>query len=59
MGDAMRTAIGFGIVVAIGLIWSVAAISKLVPVPIEDLRTATTSPHAGNAVGQSKSASAD
>jgi hypothetical protein len=34
--DAPAVAIGFGIVVAIGLIWSVAAISKLVPVPIQD-----------------------
>jgi hypothetical protein len=59
MGDAMRTAIGLGIVVAIGLIWSVAAISKLVPVPLEDLRTAATSPHAGSTVGQSKSTSSN
>jgi hypothetical protein len=55
----MRTAIGLGIVVAIGLIWSVAAISKLVPVPLEDLRTAATSPHAGSTVGQSKSTSSN
>jgi hypothetical protein len=57
--DAMRAWIGIAVVVAIGLTWSVAAMSKLVPVPIEDLRTAATSPHAGTAGGQSKSASAD
>jgi len=33
----MRTAIALAIVVGIGLIWSVAAISKLVPVPSEEL----------------------
>jgi len=59
MGDAMRTAIGLGIVVAIGLIWSVAAISKLVPVPSEDLRAAATSPHAGSTVAQSKNTSSN
>jgi len=28
--------IGLVVVIAVGLIWSVAAISKLVPVPIEE-----------------------
>jgi hypothetical protein len=53
----MRTAIGLAIVVAIGLMWSVAAMSKLVPLPIADLKTAATSPDVIT-VGQGKSASA-
>jgi hypothetical protein len=33
--------IGLGVVVGIGLLWSLAATSKLVPVPSADLRTAS------------------
>ena len=34
----MRTGIiGFVVVIAIGLIWSFAAMSKLVPIPIEEI----------------------
>ena len=58
-GEAMRTGIGIAVVVAIGLIWSVAAMSKLVPVPSADLRTAATSPHAGSTVAQSKNTSSN
>jgi hypothetical protein len=39
----MRTFIALAVVVAIGLIWTVAAMSKLVPVPSEGLRTASSS----------------
>jgi hypothetical protein len=35
----MRTAIALAIVVAIGLMWSVASMSNLVPVPIADMET--------------------
>jgi hypothetical protein len=35
--------IGIAVVVAIGLIWSVAAISKLVPVNSAEMSTAATS----------------
>jgi hypothetical protein len=52
----MRTAIALAIVVGIGLIWSVAAISKLVPVPSEDLKATATSPYVLTA-GQGKSGS--
>jgi hypothetical protein len=58
-GMQMRTGIGIAVVVAIGLIWSVAAMSKLVPVPSEDLRIAATSPHAGGTVEQSKNTSSN
>ena len=54
----MRTFIGPAVLVAIGLMWSVAAMSKLVPVPSEDLKTAATSPDVVT-VGQGKSASAE
>jgi hypothetical protein len=57
-GCTMRTFIGLAVVVAIGLMWSVAAMSKLVPVPSEDLKTAATSPDVVT-VGQGKSASAE
>jgi hypothetical protein len=58
-GDAqMRTFIGPAVLVAIGLMWSVAAMSKLVPVPSEDLKTAATSLDVVT-VGQGKSASAE
>jgi hypothetical protein len=39
----MRTGIGITVVVAIGLIWSVAAMSKLVPVAGAEMRSAETS----------------
>ena len=55
-GMQMRTAIALAIVVGIGLIWSVAAISKLVPVPSEDLKATATSPYVLTA-GQGKSGS--
>ena len=42
-------------VVAIGLLWSVAAISKLVPVLSEDMKLAATSPD--STVGRAKHAS--
>ena len=44
-GMQMRTGIGISVVVAIGLIWSVAAMSKLVPVDGSEMRSAATSPH--------------
>ena len=46
----MRAWIGIAVVVAIGLIWSVAAISKWVPVDGSEMRSATTSPHVGHQV---------
>ena len=39
----MRTGIGIAIVVAIGLIWSVAVMSKLVPLDGSEMRLAATS----------------
>jgi hypothetical protein len=44
-GMQMRTGIGIAVVVAIGLIWSVAAMSKLVPVDGSEMRSAATVPH--------------
>jgi len=44
----MRALIGIVVIVAIGLIWSVAAISKWVPVDGSEMRSATTSPHVGD-----------
>jgi hypothetical protein len=41
----MRTGIGIAVVVAIGLIWSVAAMSKLVPVASAEMRSAPIPPH--------------
>jgi hypothetical protein len=38
--------VGMAVVVAIGLIWSVAAMSKLVPVASADMASAAISPHA-------------
>jgi hypothetical protein len=38
---------GIAVVVAIGLIWSVAAMSKWVPVDGSEMRSAATSPHVG------------
>jgi len=40
----MRAAIGIAVVVAIGLIWSVAAMSKLVPVQSAEMRSAAQLP---------------
>ena len=37
--------VGIAVVVAIGLIWSVAVMSKLVPVDGSEMRSAATSPH--------------
>jgi hypothetical protein len=42
-GMQMRTGIGIAVVVAIGLIWSVAAMSKLVPVDGSEMRSAAIS----------------
>jgi hypothetical protein len=42
-GMQMRTGMGIGVVVAIGLIWSVAAMSKWVPVASAEMRSAETS----------------
>jgi hypothetical protein len=44
-GMQMRTGIGIAVVVAIGLIWSVAAMSKLVPVASAEMTSAATSLH--------------
>jgi hypothetical protein len=47
-GSKMRAGIvGIAVVVAIGLIWSVAVMSKLVPVDGSEMRAAT-SPHVGD-----------
>jgi hypothetical protein len=54
----MRAWIGIAIVVAIGLIWSVAAMSKLVPVDGSEMRWAAIAPPA-NTVRQVESASAE
>jgi hypothetical protein len=40
----MRTGIGIAIVVGIGLIWSAATTSKLVPVPSAELSRASIVP---------------
>jgi hypothetical protein len=46
-GKQMRAwMVGMAVVVAIGLIWSVAAMSKLVPVASADMASAAISPHA-------------
>ena len=42
----MRGWMGIAVVVAIGVIWSVAAMSKLVPVNSVEMRSAAISPHA-------------
>jgi hypothetical protein len=42
----MRAWIGIAVVVAIGLIWSIAAMSKWVPVPSAEMSSAAMSPHA-------------
>ena len=44
----MRALIGIAVIVAIGLIWSVAAITKWVPVDGSEMKSATTSPHVGD-----------
>jgi hypothetical protein len=40
--------VGIAVVVAIGLIWSVAVMSKLVPVDGSEMRAAATSLHVGD-----------
>jgi hypothetical protein len=45
----MRAWIGIAVVVAIGLIWSVAAMSKLVPMASTEMTSAATSPHEARA----------
>ena len=40
--------VGIAVVVAIGLIWSVAVMSKLVPVDGSEMGPAATSPHVGD-----------
>jgi hypothetical protein len=54
----MRTSIGIAIVVAIGLIWSVAVMSKLVPMDGSEMRSAAISLQA-NTVKQGESAPAE
>jgi hypothetical protein len=44
-GTQMRTWIGIAIVVAIGLIWSVAAMLEWVPVNSAEMRSVAVSPH--------------
>lgn len=44
----MRIWIGIALVVVIGLIWSVAIMSKWVPVNSAEMKTATVSPHVIN-----------
>jgi hypothetical protein len=51
------TCIGIAVVVAIGVIWSVAATFKWVPVNSAEIRSAEISPHAIT-LGQGESASA-
>jgi hypothetical protein len=43
----MRAWMGIAAVVAIGLIWSVAAMSKWVPIDGSEMGSAATSPHVG------------
>jgi hypothetical protein len=57
-GMQMRTSIAIAVVVAIGLIWSVAALSEWVPVNSADMRSAAISPHAIT-LKQGESASAE
>jgi hypothetical protein len=52
----MRTCIGIAVVVAIGLIWSVAVMFEWIPVNSADMSAATSS-HSIITVGQGKSAS--
>jgi hypothetical protein len=47
-GMQMRAWMGITVVVAVGLIWSVAAMSNLVPVNSAEMTAAATSPHAGD-----------
>ena len=54
----MRTSIGIAIVVAVGLIWSVAAMSKWVPVYSAEMNSAATSRHL-TAVRHGESVSTD
>ena len=42
--EQMRAWIGIAVVVGIGLIWSVAAMSKWVPVPSAEMSTAMSPP---------------
>jgi hypothetical protein len=44
----LRAWIGIAVVVGIGLIWSVAAMSKLVPVDGSEMRSAAISPLVGD-----------
>ena len=41
----MRAWIGIAVVVAIGMMWSIASISKWVPVNSADMPSAAISPH--------------
>jgi hypothetical protein len=54
----MRIWIGITLVVAIGIIWSVAVMSEWVPVNSVEMRTAVVSPHVIT-VSQGESASAE
>jgi hypothetical protein len=44
----MRAGIGIAVVVTIGLIWSLAAMSELVPVNSAEMRSAAPLPHAAD-----------
>ena len=55
-GMQMRTGIGIAVVVAIGLIWSVAAIFGWLPVNSAEMRSAAISPHVTVSLGESASA---
>jgi hypothetical protein len=54
----MGTWMGLAVVVAIGLIWSLAAMLELVPVNSAEMRSAAVSPYVIT-VRQSESASSD
>lgn len=54
----MRTSIGIAVVVTIGLIWSIAAMLKWVPVDSAEMRSAATPPNVIT-VRQVESASAE
>lgn len=54
----MRTSIGIAVVVAIGLIWSIAAMSKWIPVDSAEMRSSAISAQAITA-RQGETVSAD
>jgi hypothetical protein len=48
----MRAWIGIAVVVAIGLIWSIAAMFNWVPVISAEMKAAATSPHVDDQAGE-------